>query len=99
MKNRIRSLSLCLLAFTLTIATVAPTRADGTSTGTTGSSAPRPAGPTTGEPDTGAGSTQPPKPGMIATTSNVSAPGTTTVPPLTDPVLIAILTALRLVLP
>lgn len=99
MKNRIRSLSLLLLAFTLTFATVAPTRADGTPTGSVGSSAPKPAGPTTGEPDTGAGSAQPPKPGTIATTSSVSTPGSTVLPPVTDPLLIAILTALRLICP
>ncbi len=99
MKNRIRSLSLLILAFTLTFATVPPSHADGTATGTTDSSAPRPAGPTTGEPDTGAGSAQPSKPGMIATTSNVSTPGSTVLPPVTDPLLIAILTALRLVIP
>jgi len=99
MKNRIRSLSLLILAFTFTFATVAVSRADGTATGTTDSSAPKPAGPTTGEPDTGAGSAQPPKPGTIVATTNVIVPGTTTLPPITDPVLLAILAALRLVCP
>lgn len=98
MKNRIRSLSLLILAFTLAVATATVVHADGTSTSTTGPSAPRPAGPTTGEPDTGAGSAQPPKPGTVVASMNIAAPGTTT-PPITDPVLLALLAALRLICP
>lgn len=99
MKNRIRSLSLLCLAFTLTFATVPRSHADGTATGTIDSSVPKPAGPTTGEPDTGAGGAQPPKPGTITTTSSLSMPGSTVLPTVTDPLLLAILMALRLVCP
>jgi hypothetical protein len=101
MPNRIlrRALSLCSLALILAFVAPPQSYADGTSTSTSGTttvspSTKPPSDPNTGEPDTGNGAPQPkPAPSTITTSSAV---GTTSV---IDPVLLALLALLHLLVP